>query len=156
MLHFFTANFNDRLGVWRITLVAIARHYIKKWFWVDAVSAFRFAQTPSPRRSPVWVSTPVPLISAVLASFFCRERLVRVLCGPTKLLSHKQPSVAPCAPVDQVSILPFDLIGFTSDSGGLSQLHIIRVVRLLRMLKLIRVLKVNRQGNTTTGSRWPT
>ena len=61
----------------------------------------------------------------------------------------KQPSFAPCAPVDQVSILPFDLIGFTSDSGGLSQLHIIRVVRLLRMLKLIRVLKVNRQGAST-------
>ena len=52
----------------------------------------------------------------------------------------------PCAPVRQVSILPFDLIGLASNSGGLSQLHIIRVVRLLRMLKLVRVLKVNRQG----------
>ncbi len=44
----------------------------------------------------------------------------------------------------QVSVLPFDLIGFALKSTRLSQLHIIRAVRLLRMLKLVRVLKVSR------------
>ncbi len=44
----------------------------------------------------------------------------------------------------QISILPFDIVGFVITSSALSRLKVLRVVRLLRLVKLVRVAKMSR------------
>ena len=39
VLTFFTARFDEENGVWMFHLPAIARHYLKTWFFIDVVSA---------------------------------------------------------------------------------------------------------------------
>ena len=46
--------------------------------------------------------------------------------------------------LEQVSILPFDLVGLLVDSSSVSQLKVLRIVRLLRLVKLVRMLKGSR------------
>ena len=45
---------------------------------------------------------------------------------------------------DQVSILPFDFIGFAMNEASVSQLKVLRIVRLLRLMKLVRIFKASR------------
>jgi hypothetical protein len=44
----------------------------------------------------------------------------------------------------QVSILPFDIVGFMMNQGSVSQLKVLRIIRLLRLMKLVRIAKASR------------
>ena len=45
---------------------------------------------------------------------------------------------------NQVSILPFDVMGLVMESDAVRQFRLLRVVRLLRLLKLARILRASR------------
>jgi hypothetical protein len=50
-----------------------------------------------------------------------------------------------CLPgCSQVSVMPFDVIGFILDSKSVAQLKLLRFVRLLRLMKLVRIAKMSR------------
>ena len=52
---------------------------------------------------------------------------------------------SPCMHVIlQLSILPFDLVGFFLDNSSVSQLKVLRVIRLMRLMKLVRIAKATR------------
>jgi hypothetical protein len=44
----------------------------------------------------------------------------------------------------QVSILPFDVIGYLVGVTSVSQLKVVRIVRLMRLMKLVRIAKASR------------
>ena len=44
----------------------------------------------------------------------------------------------------QLSILPFDIVGYSLNQSAVSQLKALRIVRMLRLMKLVRVAKASR------------
>ncbi len=54
--------------------------------------------------------------------------------------------ISPPPPLNanQVSVLPFDLIGFFANDLALAHFRAVRIVRLFRLMKLVRVAKASR------------
>jgi len=46
--------------------------------------------------------------------------------------------------IDLVSVLPFDIVSYSTGDPAVAKLKVFRVIRLLRLLKLIRILRANR------------
>ena len=105
--------------MWAYKFGQMSRLYLRGWFCVDLVR----------KRSD---GVAVQRVAAA------RVR------GLRSLGSCRTAPLTACVRVPQMSILPFDLVGFFLDQSSVSQLKVLRVVRLMRLVKLVRIAKASR------------
>ena len=149
MLNFLIAKFDEDSGLWAYKISQMSRLYLRGWFTVDLVSASLSTPQPPPAVHMLFIADPPPTTKAqgkhrVCFYFHDSERRVPMTCLPS--------TVACVASGTQLSIIPFDMVGFSLDQSSISQLKVLRVIRLLRLVKLIRIAKATRCVHLTVRS----